>query len=178
MASIEIGEKYECLLISSSGMVFTIPAYAIEVDRRFSHIDVTRLDSVGREYSPFLMDPGELRMKIVGEIKCQQMGSSGATALLNFAVERLVNQQVSSVLATLSSTCGNLVKSVEDRAASALSSLDKVEDKNMRALKRRSDRAKKHISSSAHGYAKSLQKKQSKTASNGARKPAKRKRSK
>lgn len=177
MASIEIGERYEVLLISSSGTVSTIPAYAIEVDRRYSRIDTTRLDSSCHEYSPFLTDPGELRMKIVGEIGCQQMGSSGATALLNFAVERLVSQQVSSVLATLSSTCGNLVKSVEDRAASALSSLDEVEDKSTRALKRRSDRAKKHISSSAHGYAKSLQKKRSKPEPRAAKNPTKRKRS-
>lgn len=177
MSRIEIGEKYECLLVSSSGMIHTIPVYAIQIDHRVSQIDVTRLDSTEREYRPFLMDPGELRMRVAGEIQCKQMGSSGVTALLNFAMERLVNQQVSSVLASLSSTCGNLVKSVEDRAASALSSLEKVEDKSMRALKRRSDRAKKHISSSAHGYAKSLPKKPSKKAVRAAKKPAKRKRS-
>lgn len=177
MPSIEIGEKYECLLISSSGMIFTIPAYTIQMDQRIGQVDVTRLGCEARDYRPWLSDPGELRMKVAGEIQCKQMGSNGVTALLNFATERLVNQQVSSVLATLSSTCGNLVKSVEDRVASALSSLDKVEDKSMRALKRRSERAKKHISSSAHGYAKSLPKKPSKKAVRVAKKPTKRKRS-
>lgn len=153
------------MVVVTDDYVMEVPVSNFNVQSSCDRLDVSSFNS------PYLdLMPGFRRSKVevevCGEMTMHRMGSDGWSSLLQLAAGKIAQQQVSSAIhAYLSSEFGARTKVVEERVASALSSLAEVEDKFTAALKKRASRAKKHISSSAHGLYKSLQKKRSKPAS-------------
>lgn len=144
----------DVILMDAEGNTYMAKACMASIEGIRDSIEVTSFDSCFAQVAPTRYD---IHLQANGEITCYRAGpgkSSGANRLLELAIEKLVQERVSSAVATLSSMSGKMVTTLEQRAASALSSLEKAEERNMAALKLRSVRARKHISSFAHGCTK------------------------